>query len=124
MSHVEVRETRSRSPFALAGPPRSPRAALESGRGSLVSRLMRVGATRELLDRYLPDAVRQHLQRGVPLDRGEREVTVLFVDLHGFTGFAEPLSAPQVFEVLSAYTRTVTRQVGRHQGTVIFTPHW
>ena len=99
--------------------PRIKRRSAEGGSGSLLARLLRSEATQELMARYIPEAVRDHIQRGLELDCGEREVTVLFVDLHGFTGFAEPLGAAQVFDVLSAYTRSVSRQIQRHGGTVV-----
>lgn len=89
------------------------------GEDSLLARLQRSEATRKLLDRYLPEAVRAHVERGIALDQGEREVTLLFADLQGFTGIAEPLSSGQIFHLLSDYTRRVSSQVQRHGGTVV-----
>ena len=87
-----------------------------ASRDSLLSRFLRSEANQELLERYVPDAVREQIERGHALDRGEREVTVLFSDVHGFTGIAESLAPEQIHQLLSAYIRCVSRQVQRHGG--------
>lgn len=117
--------TRESNPRSQAPPPRVRLTTadrirgVEQGLQSLIARLLRSEETRERLLRFVPDAVRDQVQNGVDLDCGEREVTVLFADLHGFTGFSEPLGADEVFQVLSGYTRCVSRQVHRHAGTIV-----
>ena len=46
-------------------------------------------AMQESLRRYVPGAVAEQLSSGAELTSGEREVSVLFVDIRGYTGFSE-----------------------------------
>jgi adenylate cyclase len=72
-----------------------------------------------VLSRYVPDAILDCIRRGTDVTCGTREVTVLFVDLHGFTGFSEPLGAEEVFRVLSEYAHCASSIVRKHGGTVV-----
>lgn len=47
-----------------------------------------------------------------------KDVTVVFVDLRGFTAFAEKYSPEEVSEVLSDYYREVGTEVLKHQGSI------
>jgi class 3 adenylate cyclase len=73
----------------------------------------------ERLRRYVPGAIAEELERGGVLAPGEREVTVLFVDVRGYSSFAEPLAPAQIFEVVSAYTRAVSEEIRAAAGTVV-----
>ena len=67
----------------------------------------------------MPGAIAEELERGGALAPGEREVTVLFVDVRGYATFAEPRSPAQIFEAVSAYTRAVSEVIRARQGTVV-----
>jgi class 3 adenylate cyclase len=71
------------------------------------------------LRRYVPGAIAEELERGGALAPGEREVTVLFVDVRGYSTFAEPRTPAEIFEAVSAYTRVVSECVREWQGTVV-----
>jgi class 3 adenylate cyclase len=73
----------------------------------------------ESLRRYVPGAVVEQLSSGAELISGEREVSVLFVDIRGYTGFAENRSAEDVFSTVNRYTETVSRIVQKHAGSVV-----
>lgn len=69
--------------------------------------------------RYVPGPIAEQIANGASLEYGESEVTVMFVDLRGYTAFAESLTPAQVFEFLNRYTQTVSRIVRRHGGFVV-----
>ena len=48
----------------------------------------------------------------------EREATVLFADIAGFTGMTERAGAARTVEILNAYFDEVTRIIGAHNGIV------
>jgi class 3 adenylate cyclase len=73
----------------------------------------------ESLRRYVPGAVAEQLAGGTELSTGEREVTVLFVDIRGYTGFSESRRAEEIFSTVNRYTETVTQVVQRHAGSVV-----
>ncbi len=71
------------------------------------------------LRRYVPAAVAKQLDRGAELETGEREVSVLFVDLRGHTAFAESRRSAEVFSTVNRYMEAVTRLLDRHGGSVV-----
>lgn len=71
------------------------------------------------LRRYVPGAVARELGGGDNLASGEREVTVLFVDIRGYTALAERLDAQEVFSTLNRHTEEVSAIVGDHGGAVV-----
>ena len=73
----------------------------------------------ESLRRYVPGAVAEQLSSGAELTSGEREVSVLFVDLRGYTGFAESRGAEEIFSTVNRYTETVSQIVQKHAGSVV-----
>jgi len=73
----------------------------------------------ESLRRYVPGAVAEQLASGAELGSGEREVSVLFVDIRGYTGFAESRRAEEIFSTVNRYTETVSQIVQRHGGSVV-----
>jgi class 3 adenylate cyclase len=71
------------------------------------------------LRRYVPGSIAEELERGGTLAPGEREVTVLFVDVRGYSTFAEPRAPAEIFEAVSAYTRAVSEVIREQRGTVV-----
>ena len=63
----------------------------------------------ESLRRYVPSAVVAELSAGRDLEEGRREVSVLFVDIRGYSRFSEGRSANEVFSTVNRYTRCVPR---------------
>jgi class 3 adenylate cyclase len=70
------------------------------------------------LRRYVPGAVAENLESG-ELDAGEREVTVLFVDIRGYSSFAEGRRPDAIFSLVNRYTELVSRLVRAHGGAVV-----
>jgi adenylate cyclase len=73
----------------------------------------------ESLRRYVPGAVAEQLASGAELSSGEREVTVLFVDIRGYTAFSESRKAEEIFSTVNRYTETVSQIVQKHAGSVV-----
>jgi class 3 adenylate cyclase len=71
------------------------------------------------LRRYVPGAVAEQLSSGAELASGEREVSVLFVDLRGYVGFAESRRSEEIFSTVNRYTETISQIVQRHAGSVV-----
>jgi adenylate cyclase len=77
---------------------------------------------RELQDAYrawVPGSLAEQIERGDALEEGEREVTVLFVDIRGYTSFAERRRSSEVFSIVNRYTNEMSRAVEGHGGTVV-----
>jgi len=53
-----------------------------------------------------------------PLATRRREVTIMFVDLRGFTAFSDAAAPEDVLAVLREYHREIGRLVGVHEGTI------
>ncbi len=73
----------------------------------------------ERLAGYVPEAVREGADRPTDVAPGEREVSVLFVDIRGYTAFSEGRSPDEIFRVVNAYTRAVSSVVRDHGGWVV-----
>jgi len=71
------------------------------------------------LRRYVPGAVAEQLASGAELAPAQREVSVLFVDLRGYTSFAESRRAEEIFSTVNRYTETVSQIVRRYGGSVV-----
>jgi class 3 adenylate cyclase len=76
-------------------------------------------AMQEALRRYVPGAVAARLASGQDIEAGEREVTVLFVDIRGYTGFSEAREAEDTFHTVNRYTETVSQVVRARGGSVV-----
>jgi adenylate cyclase len=76
-------------------------------------------AMQSALRRYVPGAVANRVLAGDALEPTEREVTVLFVDIRGYTGLAERLGAEDVFATLNEHTERVSRIVKANGGTIV-----
>lgn len=73
----------------------------------------------DALRRYVPGAVADQLASGRDLQIGEREVAVLFVDIRGYSAYAESRRATEIFSTVNRYTETVSDIVRAHQGSVV-----
>jgi class 3 adenylate cyclase len=73
----------------------------------------------ESLRRYVPGAIAEQLSAGAELVSGEREVSVLFVDIRGYTSFSESRRAEEIFSTVNRYTETVSQIVQNHAGSVV-----
>ena len=70
--------------------------------------------------RYMdPDVAAEVLDRGVDLDGEMKEVTVLFSDLRGFTGFTESRHPKEVLAKLNTYFSAMTRVIQKRKGVVL-----
>jgi adenylate cyclase len=67
----------------------------------------------------VPAAVAERLASGQDVEAGEREVTVLFVDIRGYTGFSEAREAEEIFHTVNRYTETVSQLVRARGGSVV-----
>ncbi len=73
----------------------------------------------DMLRRYVPGAVADRLLAGEELESGEREVTVMFVDIRGYTQLAQGHRAEEIFSLVNRYTRKVSEIVRAHGGSVV-----
>jgi class 3 adenylate cyclase len=71
------------------------------------------------LRRWVPDAVAERAARELEMPSGEREVSVLFVDLRGYTGLAQERGPEATFDLVNRYVETVSAEVRRHGGLVV-----
>ena len=69
--------------------------------------------------RYVPGAIAEELESGADLEVGEREVSVLFVDIRGYTAYAEGRAAEEIFSMINRYTHVVSQIVRAHGGSVV-----
>ena len=92
-------------------------ATLERRVAEQVGELDRVGRLKRFFSPQLADAI---LAGGAadPLKPHRREISVVFLDLRGFTAFAEMAEPEEVSEVLGAYHAEVGRLILEHEGTL------
>ena len=77
---------------------------------------------RDLFARFVPEnVVDDVLDRadGLRLGGVQREGTVMFSDLRGFTSFAEKMPVDQVIEVLNRYLTEMSDAILDHGGTLV-----
>jgi adenylate cyclase len=102
-------------------------ALLTSGVGSLSVQLVTIAFERErvrdLFSRFVPenvvDEVLASADHGLRLGGVQREGTVMFTDLRGFTSFAESLAPDDVIEVLNRYLSEMSDAILDHGGTLV-----
>lgn len=75
-------------------------------------------AMEEALRRYVPGPVAAQLASGRELQSGERMVSVLFVDIRGYTSYAETRTAQAIFSMVNRYTDAISRIVNKRGGTI------
>ena len=73
----------------------------------------------EALRRYVPKPVAARLTRGQSIDGGECDVSVLFVDIRGYTTYSEQQAAGAVFSMVNRYIEAVSAVIQRRGGTVV-----
>ena len=77
---------------------------------------------RDLFARFVPqDVVDEVLARtdGLRLGGVQRDATVMFTDLRGFTSFAESLTPDRVIDVLNRYLSEMSDAILGHRGTLV-----
>ena len=75
--------------------------------------------TQDALRRYVPEPVAARIVSGQELEAGEQEISVLFVDIRGYTTYAEGRNATEIFSLINQYTETVSAVVRRYEGTIV-----
>src|SRR5262249_24547487 len=82
-----------------------------------VSQLEKLGRLKRFFSPQLADLI---VAGGAedPLKTHRREVTVVFLDLRGFTAFAETAEPEEVMEVLREYHAAMGRLILEHEGTL------
>jgi class 3 adenylate cyclase len=73
----------------------------------------------ERLRRYVPGTVAEEIASGAVLETAEREVTVLFVDIRGYSTYSQTLPAQEIFSTVNRYTEAVSSAVREGGGTVV-----
>ncbi|MEO7742604.1 MAG: response regulator, partial [Usitatibacter sp.] len=92
-------------------------AKLEERVNDQVAQLERLGRLKRFLSPKVADLiVAGHLDD--PLATRRREVTIMFVDMRGFTAFSETAAPEDVLGVLREYHAEVGRLVNVHEGTI------
>jgi len=74
-----------------------------------------------LLDRYLGKEMRKRVAAGldsIEKDGERREVSVLFADLRGFTGFCDMNNTVDIFPLLNQFLSAMIKPVAEHNGLV------
>jgi adenylate cyclase len=78
---------------------------------------------RDLFSRFVPedvvDEVIDSAEGGLRLGGVQREGTVMFSDLRGFTSFAEKMPVDQVIQVLNRYLTEMSDAILDHRGTLV-----
>ena len=92
-------------------------ATLEKRVAEQVAEIERIGRLKRFFSPQLADAI---VSGGAedPLRPHRREITVVFLDLRGFTAFAETSEPEEVSEVLEAYHTEVGHVILAHEGTL------
>ena len=73
----------------------------------------------EALRRYVPGAIVEQLASGRDLAARERDVSVLFVDIRGYTALSQERRAEDIFSTMNRYTEAVSHLVREHGGSVV-----
>ena len=73
----------------------------------------------DALRRYVPGAVAAQIDSGHLLDGGERELSVLFVDIRNYTAYSERRAPHEVFAAVNRYTEAVSEIVHQEGGSVV-----
>jgi adenylate cyclase len=98
-------------------------AAIAIEQARITSQLFEETRRRERLQRYHSPSVVSRIVHGVdaldsaPLAQ-ERDVTVMFCDIVGFTTLSEPMSPTQVASLLNVFLTRMTDVVFEHEGTL------
>ncbi|MCH7707351.1 MAG: GAF domain-containing protein [Myxococcales bacterium] len=71
------------------------------------------------LRRYVPGAVAAELDTHGEIQSTKCEVSVLFVDIRGYTAYSQARGAEEIFSLVNQYTETVSKIVRQHAGSVV-----
>lgn len=71
------------------------------------------------LSAYVPASIVARLVHGLAVECGEREVSVLFVDLSDYSAYAQRHRPEEIFSFLNRYTEGVSSVVRRHGGMIV-----
>jgi adenylate cyclase len=92
---------------------------LQLGFNAMVGGLAEREQLRQAFGTYVdPDVAEKVLKEGTSLEGEEVEVTVMFVDVRDFTGFAERNDAPEVVAALNSLFEQIVPVVHDHEGWV------
>ena len=114
-SSGDVYTPTDRALLAAVGAMLSSRLAQIAGRDALARNRDLSGRLRE----YVPGAVADQVEASADLGGREQEVSVLFVDVRGYSTYAQGKSGGEVFSAISRYTDLVTRIVREAGGAVV-----
>jgi class 3 adenylate cyclase len=73
----------------------------------------------EELSRYVPGAICERIQRDQVVGSGEREISVLFLDIRSYTQHASLLRCSQIFRLINRYVSAASGIISGHGGTVV-----
>ena len=73
----------------------------------------------EALRSYVPRAITEELESGRSIEPHRCDVSVMFVDIRGYTGYAEERNPEEIFLILNRYTELVSTIVGQHGGSLV-----
>ncbi len=71
------------------------------------------------LRNYLPSPIANTLRRGLEVKPSEREVTVMFVDLRGYTSLCESLRPDEIYAAVGAYTEAIAAVIESNGGCIV-----
>jgi class 3 adenylate cyclase len=81
--------------------------------------LAQMRAMEQELRGFVPRAVAEQLAGGRRLEQGQRELTVLFADIRGYSSLAESQHPEDTFSMLRAYAEMATEAVLRQDGRLV-----
>ena len=90
---------------------------LEQRVADQLSEIDRMGRLRRFLSPQIAELIVSSGGESV-LDSHRREITVVFCDLRGFTGFAETAEPEEVIKVVREYHETLGQLIHKHQATL------
>jgi len=67
----------------------------------------------------VPGVMAKEINEHRTIEEGEREVTVLFVDMRDYTTYAEKLDPARIFATVNRYTQVVSQIVRAHGGVIV-----
>ena len=73
----------------------------------------------EELRRYVPGVISRRIDDHEPITSGEREISVLFLDIHSYTATVSLLRSSAVFRLINRYVRAATAIIRQHGGSVV-----
>lgn len=96
---------------------------LAAAAGSGLARVQReaeAARSRVQFEQFFSSALAQELERDPALlDGRDREVTVLFTDIRGYSSLSEKLGAAEACQLLADYMERITARIVQHSGVVV-----